>query len=84
VLPQTVSVTLRKDLPIGAKKTGPRFRGLGPPQYMYPYLADVWVLLLHGCCSYAVSRTSNRGRAGLNHPSPHTVPNSCESCDGEP
>jgi hypothetical protein len=56
VVPQTVSVTLRKDLSIGAKHTSPRSCGLVIlPQCLYPSLADVWLLLLHGFCISAVS-----------------------------
>jgi hypothetical protein len=57
VFPQTVSVTLQKDLSIGAKNTSPRSCGLVTlPQHLYPSLADVWLLLLlHGSCISAVS-----------------------------
>jgi hypothetical protein len=56
VFPQTVSVTLLKDLSIGAKNTSPRSRSLVIlPQRLYPSLADVWLLLLHGSCISAVS-----------------------------
>jgi hypothetical protein len=57
VFPQTFSVTLWKDLSIGAKNTSPRRpRGLVIlPQCLYPSLAEVWLLLLHGSCISAVS-----------------------------
>jgi hypothetical protein len=58
VFPQTVSVTLQKNLSIRAKNTSPRSCGLVTlPQRLYPSLADVWLLLLllHGSCISAVS-----------------------------